>query len=142
MIKLNIRKLVKVAIVGGLAVGLFLPIAIQSYVNLKSSSYQAIGLRKLSEQEQQKLYLFNQVSGEYRLLSRVINCESRWQANAYNSKSKDYGLFQINSRSWDKKAKELGYNYKTDWQDNINFGLWIYRNYGIRQWNWSKNCWK
>lgn len=123
--------------------GLFLPIAVQSYVLKKTDQLQPVSLKEFTSEEQQKLYLFNQVSvKEYRLLKRVINCESRWQTNAYNSKSKDYGLFQINGRSWDKKAKELGYEYKTDWQDNINFGLWIYRNYGIRQWNWSKSCWE
>ena len=144
MKKLNIRRLVSVSSVGGVAVLLFVPIIVQSYLNLKELSYPAIGLRELSEIEQQKLFLFNELGGNYRefsLLNKVINCESRWKTDAYNPKSKDYGLFQINQKSWDKKAKEMNLNYKENWEDNMKLGVWIYKNSGIQNWNWSKKCW-
>lgn len=102
-------------------------------------------IRELTLNEQQRLYLYEQVNyniQDYQILSRIIWCESRWDAEAYNSKTGDFGLMQVNQFTWDEKAKELGYNYKNDWQDNIKFGVWIYKNSGIQNWNWSKNCWK
>jgi len=103
-------------------------------------------LRPLTEKEILQLYLFEAVKYDvqkYNLLKRIITCESRWDIMAYNKKSGDYGLFQINEKWWDKKAKELGFeNYKDDWKENIQLGIWIYENYGKKPWNWSRTCWK
>lgn len=103
-------------------------------------------LRPLTEKEILQLYLFEAVKYDvqkYNLLKRIITCESRWDIMAYNEKSGDYGLFQINEKWWDKKAKELGFeNYKDNWKENIQLGIWIYENYGKKPWNWSRMCWK
>ncbi len=103
-------------------------------------------LRPLTEKEMLQLYLYEQVEynvKDYNILKRIITCESQWDIMAYNSKSNDYGLFQINQRYWEKKAKELGLeNYKDDWKENIQLGVWIYKNSGLFNWNWSKSCWK
>ena len=103
-------------------------------------------LRPLTEKEILQLYLFEAVKYDvqkYNLLKRIITCESQWDITAYNEKSGDHGLFQINEKWWDKKAKELGFeNYKDDWKENIQLGIWIYENYGKKPWNWSRMCWK
>ena len=103
-------------------------------------------LRPLTEKEMLQLYLYEQVDyniKDYNILKRIITCESQWDITAYNEKSGDYGLFQINKRYWEKKAKELGLeNYKDDWKENIQLGVWIYKNSGLFNWNWSKSCWK
>lgn len=106
---------------------------------------QDVVLRELTPNEIYRLYLFEQLNGnwkEYRLLSAVIKCESQWNEMAYNKKSNDFGLFQINYKTWNNKAIELGLkNYTDYWRDNLDLGIWIYINSGIRNWNWSKNCW-
>ena len=145
MTKFNIRRIALSILVGILGIGLFLPMIIQSYTLKQIEKLQFVSLREFSEEEKQKLYLFESLDGDYakfRLLARVITCESLWQAAAYNPKSKDWGLFQINQALWDKKADELGLNYKDAWQDNIQMGLHIYHTQGIKAWDWSKNCWQ
>lgn len=113
---------------------------------VKMAEATTVILRPLTEKEILQLYLYEQVGynvKDYNILKRIITCESQWDIMAYNSKSNDYGLFQINQRYWEKKAKELGLeNYKDDWKENIQLGVWIYKNSGLFNWNWSKSCWK
>ena len=113
---------------------------------VKMAEATTVILRPLTEKEILQLYLCEQVGynvKDYNILKRIITCESQWDIMAYNSKSNDYGLFQINQRYWEKKAKELGLeNYKDDWKENIQLGVWIYKNSGLFNWNWSKSCWK
>ena len=105
-------------------------------------------MRELSEIEKAGLYLFEQVGENtliYKKLWKVIDCESEWKIDAYNSKSNDGGLSQINEATWKKKAVELGYeNYKTDYRDNIDMMIWIIKNdpRGINNWNASYKCHK
>lgn len=102
-------------------------------------------LREFSPNEIYKLYLFDELNGnwkQFRLLSAVIQCESGWNEMAWNKKSNDFGLFQINYKTWNNKALELGLeNYTDYWKDNLDMGIWIYKNSGIQNWNWSKFCW-
>ena len=113
---------------------------------VKMAEATTVILRPLTEKEILQLYLCEQVGynvKDYNILKRIITCESQWDIMAYNSKSDDYGLFQINKRYWENKAKELGLeNYKDDWKENIQLGVWIYKNSGLFNWNWSKSCWK
>ena len=103
-------------------------------------------MRELSEVEKARLYLYRQVNEDYNIfkkLVKLIGCESEWKIDAYNSKSGDGGLSQINEATWDKKAKELGYeDYKTNYEDNIDMMLWIIKNdpSGIKNWNASYKC--
>lgn len=102
-------------------------------------------IRELTPNEIQRLYLYEQLNydiNDYRILSKIIKCESGWNSTAVNKKTNDFGLFQVNQSIWDEQANELGYNYQNDWRDNISFGIWIYKNSGIQNWNWSKKCWK
>jgi hypothetical protein len=54
-------------------------------------------------------------------LQEAIRRESNWNINAIgkNKNSKDWGLCQINDRSWDKVASNLGLDYKNNWRDNL-----------------------
>jgi hypothetical protein len=48
--------------------------------------------------------------------------------------STDWGLFQINDKSWDKRAAELGYDYKNNAYDNILMGFVVYKEQGLTAW--------
>jgi len=106
---------------------------------------QDIVLRELTTNEVHRTYLFEKVKEnhkEFWRLARIIKCESNWDEMAYNPKSKDFGLFQINQSTWDSIAQQLGLeNYKDYWKENLDFGFWIYQHYGTKPWNWSKSCW-
>ncbi len=128
-------------------IGLIIGLTINTLKEIKEVKAEASPtiIRELTLNEQQRIYLYEQLNynlKEYQLLSRVIQCESKWDANAFNSKTKDFGLMQINEYTWENKANELGYDYRNNWQDNIKMGVWIYQNSGIQNWNWSKKCWK
>ena len=114
-------------------------------LNERAVASQDVVLRDLTPNEIYRIYLFEQLNGnwkQYRLLSAIINCESNWDEMAYNKKSGDFGLFQINYKTWNNKAIELGLeNYTDYWRDNLDLGIWIYKNSGIQNWNWSKSCW-
>ena len=107
---------------------------------------QDVVMRDLTTNEIHRIYLFERVDENHKKfwqLARIIKCESGWNEMAYNSKSNDFGLFQINYATWNKKAIELGLeNYTDYWADNIDLGIWIFKTSGIKNWNWSKSCWK
>ncbi|MGB4253828.1 MAG: transglycosylase SLT domain-containing protein [Minisyncoccales bacterium] len=101
-------------------------------------------LRELTLNEQQRLYLYEQVNyniQDYQILSRIIWCESRWDAEAYNSKTGDVGLFQISEKYHLKNATELGYDIYNPF-GNIDYGIYLYKKYGLQPWEWSKKCWE
>ncbi len=101
-------------------------------------------IRELTLNEQQRLYLYEQVNyniQDYQILSRIIWCESRWDAEAYNSKTKDVGLFQISEKYHLKNATELGYDIYNPF-GNIDYGIYLYKKYGLQPWEWSQKCWK
>ena len=72
-------------------------------------------------------------------MKRIANCESGMRqfdsaGNTITSPTKDHGLFQINERSWDKKAKELGLDYKNSVDDNIKMAQYILEIQGRKAW--------
>lgn len=63
---------------------------------------------------------------DFALMMGIAEQESRFDVNAYNSDSGDYGLFQINSLTWGETALELGLiNYKTDVFQNAEMACYI-----------------
>lgn len=65
----------------------------------------------------------------FELMMSIAEQESRFDVNAYNAKSGDYGLFQINASTWEKTAKELGlWEYKTDVFQNAEMACYIVQN--------------
>lgn len=111
-------------------------------LNEQTVASQGVVLRELSEIEQQKLFLLENTDYKtYRLLNRIIKCESNWDANAYNSKTKDWGLMQISERYWDAFAQTTSFaDYKTNWKSNLLLGKYIYEVQGVGAWAWSYNC--
>ena len=119
---------------------------IMQWTLAKAEQYLPTTLRKFTPREIYRLELYKQLKFnyiDYRIMSATISCESNWNEMAFNAKSNDFGLFQINYKTWNDKAKELGFeNYTDYWKDNISMGVWIFKNSGIQNWNWSKHCWK
>lgn len=60
----------------------------------------------------------------------IFKCESGLDADI-KGPTNDYGLTQIHAPSWDKKAKQLGYeDYRTDVQDNLAMARYLYDSRG------------
>ncbi len=74
-------------------------------------------------------------------ISKIINCESRWDPNAINTKNKngtyDRGLFQSNSIHMKALSNEDAFNYKK----NIDWGIKLFKKQGTSPWNSSRKCW-
>lgn len=63
---------------------------------------------------------------DYDLMLAVAKQESCYQMAAYNPISGDYGMFQINAKTWNKTANENGlYNYKYSLEDNSEMACYI-----------------
>lgn len=63
---------------------------------------------------------------DYDLMLAVAKQESCYQMSAYNPVSGDYGMFQINARTWDETANENGlYDYKYSLRDNSEMACYI-----------------
>jgi hypothetical protein len=75
------------------------------------------------------------------LLTKIIQAESNWKPNAYNAKTKDHGLCQINQRSWDKELTAQGLDYKNDWKDNLQGCVYILKKQGKTAWRASEHRW-
>ena len=66
----------------------------------------------------------------------IVDIQSRNQLSYGREES--YGLFQLHSKAWDKKAKDLGYeDYRTSPRDNIDMARWIYVQSGKKWTPWS-----
>ena|SRR3990167_5796854 len=92
--------------------------------------------RQLEPTEIYKLYLYDQLGGNYkkfRLMERIAFCESSWIETAYNHRTRDSGIFQINER-WHGSI--------TDPFDNIKYAVALYEKQGTRPWKASAGCWK
>lgn len=63
---------------------------------------------------------------DYDLMLAVAKQESCYQMSAYNPISEDYGMFQINAKTWDETANENGlYDYKYSLRDNSEMACYI-----------------
>lgn len=63
---------------------------------------------------------------DYDLMLAVAKQESCYQMSAYNPISGDYGMFQINAKTWDETANENGlYDYKYSLRDNSEMACYI-----------------
>lgn len=63
---------------------------------------------------------------DYDLMLAVAKQESCYQMSAYNPISRDYGMFQINAKTWNKTANENGlYDYKYSLKDNSEMACYI-----------------
>lgn len=93
----------------------------------------------------------------YTALTVAIRRESNWNQSAigvnFNKKgctattaecfvkSRDWGLGQINDKSWDSFANARGLDYKNVWQDNLIMVAYVFKLQGIGAWT-SMNRYK
>ena len=100
----------------------------------------------LSSQSYQKESLKNEITKEVKRVFgerantalAVVKCESGFNIAAV-SKTGDWGLFQINSRTW---TKLFGEEFKVNWKENIRVAKVIYdRSGSFNPWNASRKCW-
>lgn len=76
----------------------------------------------------------------------IFNCESNLQqvksdGNIVVSKTNDYGISQINEKSWNTKATELNLKYKTNITDNIKMAKYVFDHSGYGAWvTYKSNC--
>lgn len=75
---------------------------------------------------------------------KIAKCESNLDADVQSGHTLSYGreqswgIFQIHSPAWHKKAIELGYDdYQTDVLDNLHMARYIYEQAGKRWTPWS-----
>lgn len=62
----------------------------------------------------------------YELMMAIAMQESSFDKSAYNPVSGDYGLFQINSKTWEIEAINLGFDeYKTNYIHNTEMACYV-----------------
>ena len=74
---------------------------------------------------------------------KVFTCESGLRqfdksGNVIKSHTNDYGITQINEKTWDKKAKEMGLDYKGNIYENLLMAKHVYDISGESAWVCSK----
>ena len=127
-------------------IGRFTNKAIASLVEetlIKRVEKQELFSRELTQIEQQKIFLLENFGDykTYKLMVRIAECESGFNQEAVNRKTMDIGLFQINLGYHLENSKKLGYDIY-DWKGNIKYAFYLYKNYGTKPWNWSRQCWQ
>ena len=80
------------------------------------------------------------------IMLAIAKCESGLRqfdkdGKVITSHTNDSGLFQINNATWDKKAKELGLDYKNNIDHNIEMAKYILDKQGKNAWKPSQHCW-
>jgi hypothetical protein len=117
---------------------------------LKTTEYKKAELRKLSDVEKWKTFLYEESikSGlryeEFKLLSSIVQCESSWR-QFYNDgsvvfSSGNIGLAQINRLAHETTYQQMHLN-PNDPYDNLQFMIFLYTRDGINPWkNWSGHC--
>lgn len=102
---------------------------------------QILVLKEFTAEQKHKLLLFELVDYDYRkfkLLARIIQCESSWKANA-QSPTNDSGYLQINEMHR-RTAEILGYDISSP-EDNLRYGVILFKLYSTRPWSASRRCW-
>jgi soluble lytic murein transglycosylase-like protein len=75
---------------------------------------------------------------EYKLLFKIIQCESGWNPLAKNQNSTASGLFQFIASTWNSWGHGDVFNYV----DNLEAGVRLYRARGTSPWLASVACWR
>ena len=77
---------------------------------------------------------------DYELVKKIIACESSWNPTAYNKKTRDSGLMQINLPFHAKTAEAMGLDL-SNVEDNISFGMYLIQKNGTKDYKASRKCW-
>lgn len=76
---------------------------------------------------------------EAEIMKKIFICESNLKQFSDNgeplqSPTRDFGISQINEKTWDKKAQELGLDYKHSIDDNLAMAKYVYEVSGKTAW--------
>jgi hypothetical protein len=114
-------------------------LTLPSYANFEVT----VNPSQISPINEYKLFLYEESVkqglsyADFSKLREAIRRESNWIPTAYHknkNKTEDNSLAQINS-CWEKYAKENGYEfYKSDWRQNLQLAVQIYKIQGIKAW--------
>ena len=120
-------------------VAVLYPLAVQQYLWERVNRYEEarITLRpRLDEKAQYQWFLYREVGWNYKdfkTISRLIDCESNWKADAV-SHTEDRGLLQIHLPAHQKRAVSMGLDVVNSWEDNLRYGVLLYREQGVAPW--------
>jgi hypothetical protein len=72
-------------------------------------------------------------------MEQIFKCESGLRqfdtnGNVIMSHTRDFGVAQINEKTWDSTAKEMGLDYKNSMIDNLKMARHIYDVQGKKAW--------
>lgn len=70
---------------------------------------------------------------EKEIMLAVAKCESNFNQDAV-SHTRDFGVMQINERTWHDTAEEMGLDYKNSEDDNLKLARHIYEVQGLSAW--------
>ena len=102
----------------------------------KTAHYAVLGL---TDVQMANKALIAQQFKDYPAMIDVLRCESGFKqqdddGNVLTSSTADYGIAQINLKTWGAKAKELGLDIFNSTQDNLKMARYILDNAGIKSW--------
>ena len=83
------------------------------------------------------MYLYNLAGRNYELLSRIIQCESGFRADAKNPVSSASGLAQFLKSTWQSWGDGDVFNP----YDNIRAMVKLFKAQGTKPWLSSQSCW-
>jgi len=82
---------------------------------------------------------------QWPIMYEVARCESSLRQlhddwTPIVSRTRDFGIFQINEKTWDSTARKLGLDYKHSLEDNLKMAKIILDQQGIEAWKPSSKC--
>jgi len=81
---------------------------------------------------------------QFVLAEAIIQCESSGRPHVIGleaSVGKDIGYFQVNTHWHEDKAKLMGLDLN-NYDDNLEYGVWLLAKYGTAPWKASEHCWR
>lgn len=124
-----------------LAIALGVSVGLWSLYELPKAPESSGLIRPLTELERHRLFLLFEV-GDYRsfrLLDKIISCESNWINSKIGSMG-ERGYFQIWPVAHLNASKRLGLDITAP-MDNLKYGIWLFKKEGAKPWLWSRSCW-
>ena len=110
-------------------------VGILLFVTTSEAEAPTAVLPELNASEMVLIYFGN----DAQRMKQIFTCESGMKqfdskGNVIMSPTRDFGIAQINEKTWDRKAKELGLDYKGSMVDNLKMAKYIYTQSGHRAW--------
>lgn len=106
-------------------------------------TYVAYELKQIEYPDVYTLYIQKELTVEEKivimfpehpeLMLAIAKCESGLNQSAV-SHTRDFGVMQINEKTWDSTAEEMGLDYKNSEDDNLEMARHIYEVQGLTAW--------